>query len=1348
MNRHIILFSLLFGIFSKISIAQNLPKIPFTPAFEQNVGQFEEGTFYQINTANGSIKFCQNKVVFTYVRQNATIGNQAIASQMGKETIVEGHSWEMVFDSKLNAQPIAEDKLISNFRFFGNGSTNGKKIERYKKIRYSNAFEQSDVLFYLDEQNGLFKYDIILKPGATLKNIVISYNGIESLDIDSSSQLAITTPLGIFKESRPIAHLTKENNPIDITYKVSKNQLSFVSYYSDEILNDTLIIDPAFLTWSSFFYGETKVQLYNNKSVFVNNVVTGFEMDDDGYMYILGYTNMDYKGVTKNFDSAYNKDFLVNVDFFLCKLNLKSDSILYLNFIGTSGYDYAYSLEISKIGLSLICGFTSGTKDFPTTKDAYNKNAGGCFIMGFNSNGDSILVSTFYSQYKYFLFNKALFCQPNEILVVGGSSNAYLPMTLNAFQPVFGGGDGDALIIKFSADGKNLNYASYLGGSGDELITDAVINTKGEIIIVGKTRSYDFPTVSSNKDFTTFHGFSDGFVSKFDSAFSKMEFSNLIGGTNIDIFESVAINEQEQIYISGVTYSTDFPVSIYPKAFQPKNNGLYDLVVVRLTADGKYIKNSTYLGGSHSDYYNGFNENVTQIGLNAKGEVWLIGQSASADFPVTSDAFQKTNDTLGWLKSDVTLSKLSPDLDKLLYSSYFGGKYGEIVHTNRIKRKGCVTHILFGGYTYSRNYPTTKDAFMPNPPNDTIYDTYNYIDRHRIGFASRFSDTLSIEKTNFDTSKLRCNQFLEILDGVNKGARHRWSTHDSGQYLFVTQPGTYWLEATYGCDTLRDTITIIQQFGPKTGLPLDTFICDKKAIVLDAFNDTIAATYLWNTTETTQKITVAKSGTYWVKITTANCGDITDTIHVHYITAPVLRLPKDTSICNQDSTLLIVGQNNFEKVIWQDSIQTSRFVVRQAGLYKVKTSNICGVDSANIQVDFAKSPKPFKIFRDTTICEGAEFVVKTGTPNNQETYQWENTTTQKTVSFADTMYINQSGKFVVYNSNICGSSADSFSVTYLQLPKITLDSIYNPCQGTALPLTVGKPNNQEKYLWSNNATTAVTSYNQSGNHWAQVSNLCGTAFQYFKIAFATKPKAAFNNPDVCEGQAFVLNNQSTQATGISYVWRLGDGTLDSGFAPVHTYKKTGNARTFLVSLQVASSKDCADSITLPINVNITPVASFDAAAQNKTVFFTPKNIDNQNTYKWHFGDGDSSNTKQPNHTYKADSGTYTVCLTLTNASNCSNTQCQQVHFSVGVNVLKEQGIAIYPNPTNGELIIEFSSQSATNSIFLFNTLGQQVFEKHHLSSKQSLDISHLNKGVYWVKLVVDGVVWSSKVVVY
>ncbi len=1235
-------------------------KSPITPAFEQNVGQFPDSVKYQIKIPTGCIQFCRNKVIFTFYQIINQKGNDSIVAQINHNTFIKSQSWAMHFAQDLNAIPIGENQNKDNFRFFGNRDVIGKKISRFQTIRYPNAFNNTDVLFYLDAKNGMFKYDVILKPGAFLNQIKIEYQGLTDLSTDSNKQLNLITLFGSFKESKPIGYFTHNKTPIEIDYFINNDSVLFNSnaIKSDATLTDTLVIDPVLLTWSSYFYGTSKTSLPLGSPLLQDNVF-GFEMDDDGFLYVAGTTNMNYPQATQYFDTAYSKDKYQQSDIFYCKLTPKGDSIIFFNFIGGSKSDIGNSLDINNKGEALILGYASN--DFPTSKGAYNNYSGGLVLFGFNAVGDSISFSTFISN--NLNGQKAMFSKKNEILLIGianGKSN--IPITSNAIQPIYGGGYTDSYLAKLSIDGKNLLYSTFWGGSNDDFINDILINDDNEIYIVGNTRSFDFPVFSNNKDFTTLHGGIDGYVTKFDSSLTKVEFSNLIGGSSNDIFESIALNDQNQIYISGISASIDFPLSIFPKAFQQKNNGKSDLVIVRLFADGKNIKNSTYLGGSSFESATYSTRNASQIGLNAKGEVWVVVTSVSADFPITNDALQKKNDTLGVLKTDITLSKLNPDLDQLLYSSYFGGKYGELMETNSIKRKGCVTHILLGGRTFSNDFPTTKDGLMPNPPKDTLYGSIYYIDTYQKGFISRFSDTLSIEKTNFETSKLRCNQFLEILDGANKGARHRWSTQDSGQYLFVTQPGTYWLEATYGCDTLRDTITIIQQFGPKTVLPLDTFICDKKAIVLDALNDTIAATYLWSTTETTQKITVTKSGTYWVKITTANCGDITDTIHVHYITPPVLHLPKDTSICNQDSTLLIVGQNNFEKTIWQDTIQTSRFVVRQAGLFKVKTSNICGVDSASIQVNFAKSPKPFKIFRDTTICEGAEFVLKTGTPNNQETYLWENTTTQKTVSVADTFYVNQSGKFVVYNSNICGSSADSFSVTYLQLPKITLDSIYNPCQGSALPLSVGQPNNQEKYLWSNNATTATTSYNQSGNHWVQVSNNCGTAFQYFKIDFATKPKAAFNNSDVCEGQAFMLNNQSTQATGISYNWRLGDGTLDSGFAPVHTYKKTGNARTFLVSLLVASSKDCADSITLPINVNITPDASFDAAAQNKTVFFTPKNIDNQNTYKWYFGDGDSSNTKQPNHTYKADSGTYTVCLTLTNNSNCSSTFCQASTF--------------------------------------------------------------------------------------
>lgn len=1334
MNRYIVIFSIFFGVFFIRTQAQNIPKLPILPAFEENVGQFEEATFYQMNTNSGNIKFCQNKVKFTYIDQSATIDNQQIASQFGtnsgilKEKIVKGHTWEMVFDAKLNAKPKAEDLIQSNFRFFGNGSTKSKRIERYRKIRYANAFDQCDVLFYLDERSNLIKYDIILRPGAILNSIKVIYNGIDSLGIDSLNRLDIHTSLGIFKESQPIAFLSEQNASIDMDYQVSDNILSFTSNgLNDKYLKETLIIDPAFLTWSTFIYGTSKREINGSNPAY--NRINGIEMDDKGFLYLLGYSNMEYKIVTKYFDSAYSQDYLEHIDFFFCKLNPQGDSIIYFNMVGTSKSDFGHSIQISKAGEALICGATGGPTEFPTTKDAYNGTTGGSFVMQFNADGDSIVLSTFYSAYNNTSLTKAMFFPPNEILVIGVTDNEFIPITANALQSKFGGGFSDGIILKFSADGKNLNYASFLGGSSNDFIADAVIGERDDIIIVGRTKSYDFPTANSNKDFITFHGLEDGFVTKFDSTFSKMEFSNLIGGSSQDVFESVAVNEQYQIYISGYSYSTDFPLSIYPKAYQQKNNGQYDMVVVRLSSDGNNINNSTYLGGSMSESRSG----NTQIGLNAKGEVWLIGQSASDDFPITSDAFQKTNDTIVG-KSNVTLSKFSPNLDKLLYSSYFGGKNGEYVLTNSIKRLGCITHILFGGFTSSINLPTTKDALMPNPPEDSAFDSKLYINLHTIGFATRFTDTLKLDYTSFGESDiLRCNEFLEILDGQNQGANRRWSTQDSGQYLLLSKPGTYWYQATYGCDTLRDSFTIIQQFGPKTALAKDTFICDKQPITLNAQNDTIHAKFLWNTADTTSQINVHKSGKYWVTISTAHCGSITDTINVNYITSPILNLPDDTIVCNKDSIILDIGnENNFLHSMWQDSSLMNRYVVRNTGMYKVVVENVCGKDSASVQITFANNPKPFSLFRDTTICKGEEFVAKTGISNNLETYQWKNTSTQEILSDSDTLYIDQSGNYVVYTSNVCGSVVDSFAVSYLLIPAIGLDSVYSPCEGKALILTAGKASNQENYIWSNKDIASTTTFTQSGNHWVQINNKCGSDFMYFTINYITQPKANFNNAAVCEGKSFLLRNTSigiNSQTG--YYWRLGDGNISTDKEPSYSYTKTGNARTFLVGLKVMASKDCADSITLPINVNITPSADFEYASQKSTLYFTPKNIVIGNKYTWNFGDGDSSSDPKPNHTFLADSGTYRVCLAITNADQCSDTVCKEVYFSVGVADIQKPIFKIYPNPTEGKLYFVFDQPGVYN-VRITDVLGREIFETSFTEQEHLLQLPETAKGTFLI----------------
>lgn len=81
-----------------------------------------------------------------------------------------------------------------------------------------------------------------------------------------------------------------------------------------------------------------------------------------------------------------------------------------------------------------------------------------------------------------------------NIWVVGNTSSRDFPVTPDALQPKFGGGEQDGLLAVLSPDGSKLLYATYLGGSGDEMIRSMVFGTKGEVYLAGNTGSPDFPT--------------------------------------------------------------------------------------------------------------------------------------------------------------------------------------------------------------------------------------------------------------------------------------------------------------------------------------------------------------------------------------------------------------------------------------------------------------------------------------------------------------------------------------------------------------------------------------------------------------------------------------------------------------------------------------------------------------------------------------------------------------------------------------------------------------------------------------------------------------------------------------
>jgi gliding motility-associated-like protein len=149
--------------------------------------------------------------------------------------------------------------------------------------------------------------------------------------------------------------------------------------------------------------------------------------------------------------------------------------------------------------------------------------------------------------------------------------------------------------------------------------------------------------------------------------------------------------------------------------------------------------------------------------------------------------------------------------------------------------------------------------------------------------------------------------------------------------------------------------------------------------------------------------------------------------------------------------------------------------------------------------------------------------------------------------------------------------------------------------------------------------------------------------QNINVSFAATPSM------VCTGQAITFTNTSVPAA-VTASWNFGDGNSSTAISPVYTYTAPG---TYTVSLTSADSHPCSGNSTGIVTVNQTPVASFSAdtlvaCSSPFTVTFTNTST-GATTYNWNFGDGNTSVTTNPTHTYTA-SGTYAVTLKATNVS--------------------------------------------------------------------------------------------------
>jgi uncharacterized protein (TIGR03437 family) len=401
------------------------------------------------------------------------------------------------------------------------------------------------------------------------------------------------------------------------------------------------------------------------------------------------------------------------------KRELRIDPVvlIYSTYLGGGGYGGGSGIAVDAAGSAYVIGSTLSNA-FPTQSPYQGASGGGpwdAVVTKLTPTGNALVYSTYLGGGGNDYGQGIVVDAAGSAYVTERTSSSNFP-TQSPYQPTLRGGTA-AFVTKLSSAGNALAYSTYLSGSGQDWGLGIAVDAAGSAYVTGFTSSTNFPTQSAYQ--ATLRGSQNAFVTKLTPAGSALVYSTYLGGNTSDTGYGIAVDGAGLAYVTGDTYSTNFPTQ---SAYQATYRGSGDAFVTKLTAAGNALVYSTYLGGSSFEVGNG-------IAVDAAGSAYVMGSTQSADFP-TQLPYQATYHG----SSDAFVTKLSPAGNALVYSTYLGGNGQDNGGGIAVDSAGSAYVI---GYTASTDFPTQspyqatcqggEDAFMTKlspAGNSLVYSTY------------------------------------------------------------------------------------------------------------------------------------------------------------------------------------------------------------------------------------------------------------------------------------------------------------------------------------------------------------------------------------------------------------------------------------------------------------------------------------------------------------------------------------------------------------------------------------------------------------------------------------------------
>ncbi len=581
----------------------------------------------------------------------------------------------------------------SNY-FIGNDPSKWQTdVPHYARVSYQDVYPGINLAFHGAQRQT--EFDFVVAPGANPAPIGFHFSGAQGIKTDDSGNLVISSAAGDVLLHKPVAYQEQNGarQPVDARFALkANNQVSFELGNYDR--RRELVIDPSVSyeyssylggsgndegcaiafdnTGSAYVTGQTASQNFPGTSVgftgtaqvFVTKIAAGGSSlmystyvggngnpgdsgnaivvdQTSGAAYVAGGTTSTNFPVSPN-PGAYQTTLKGAGNAFVLELS-SSGALMYSTYLGGTGSDKALGIALDSGGNTYAVGSTTSV-DFPTMNPVQSfltGSTGSGFLTKLNSTLTALAYSTYLggsSPGVGDLASGVALDSSDDAYVAGQTYNASFHTTAGAFQTTCGScsnGNSNAFVTVINPNGNGYVYSTFLGGNSKDYGDGVAVDSAGNAYVTGATESSNFPTTSAAYQ-TSYGGATDAFVTKLNPAGSALVYSTFLGGSGFDSGDSIALDGNNNAYVTGQTTSSTFPVA---GPTQSSYGGASDAFVSEIDWAGSHLAFSTYLGGSAAENATGFGA----IAVDGPGaSIYVTGITASTDFP-THSPYQSAN---------------------------------------------------------------------------------------------------------------------------------------------------------------------------------------------------------------------------------------------------------------------------------------------------------------------------------------------------------------------------------------------------------------------------------------------------------------------------------------------------------------------------------------------------------------------------------------------------------------------------------------------------------------------------------------------------------------------------------